>query len=111
MIAEKPGWVRHEGMQIFSIDVQPGGLRFATGGGDHKVCFFSLFECFFWFQETAKREIQVNSWRFLVCVGLEKCWILYWGIICGFEICSPLFILLATRELACLLLGHMRIFA
>jgi hypothetical protein len=38
MIAEKPSWVRHEGMQIFSIDVQPGGLRFATGGGDHKVC-------------------------------------------------------------------------
>lgn len=37
MIAEKPIWVRHEGMQIFSIDVQPGGLRFATGGGDHKV--------------------------------------------------------------------------
>lgn len=37
MIAEKPNWVRHEGMQIFSIDVQPGGLRFATGGGDHKV--------------------------------------------------------------------------
>ncbi|KAL4333263.1 hypothetical protein GQ457_07G035570 [Hibiscus cannabinus] len=37
MIAEKPSWVRHEGMQIFSIDVQPGGLRFATGGGDHKV--------------------------------------------------------------------------
>jgi len=40
MIAEKPIWVRHEGMQIFSIDVQPGGLRFATGGGDHKVCSF-----------------------------------------------------------------------
>ncbi|XP_052203164.1 protein HIRA isoform X2 [Diospyros lotus] len=37
MIAEKPSWVRHEGMQIFSIDIQPGGLRFATGGGDHKV--------------------------------------------------------------------------
>ncbi|KAM7272396.1 hypothetical protein ACFE04_027059 [Oxalis oulophora] len=37
MIAEKPSWVRHEGMQIFCIDVQPGGLRFATGGGDHKV--------------------------------------------------------------------------
>lgn len=37
MIAEKPSWIRHEGMQIFSIDVQPGGLRFATGGGDHKV--------------------------------------------------------------------------
>lgn len=46
MIAEKPNWIRHEGMQIFSIDIQPGGLRFATGGGDHKVvvvCFFSLF--------------------------------------------------------------------
>lgn len=39
MIAEKPSWVRHEGMQIFSIDIQPGGLRFATGGGDHKVKF------------------------------------------------------------------------
>lgn len=37
MIAEKPNWIRHEGMQIFSIDIQPGGLRFATGGGDHKV--------------------------------------------------------------------------
>lgn len=42
MIAEKPSWVRHEGMQIFSIDVQPGAVRFATGGGDHKVYFFSL---------------------------------------------------------------------
>nr|CAD1839326.1 unnamed protein product [Ananas comosus var. bracteatus] len=37
MIAEKPSWIRHEGLQIFSIDVQPGGLRFATGGGDQKV--------------------------------------------------------------------------
>lgn len=41
MIAEKPSWVRHEGMQIFSIDIQPGGLRFATGGGDHKVRIWS----------------------------------------------------------------------
>lgn len=38
MIAEKPGWIKHGGTQIFSIDIQPGGLRFATGGGDHKVC-------------------------------------------------------------------------
>lgn len=37
MIAEKPSWIRHEGMQIFSTDIQPGGLRLATGGGDHKV--------------------------------------------------------------------------
>ncbi|KHN38644.1 Protein HIRA, partial [Glycine soja] len=41
-IAEKPSWVRHEGMQIFSIDVQPGGLRFATGGGDHKVRIWNM---------------------------------------------------------------------
>jgi hypothetical protein len=47
MIAEKPSWVRHEGMQIFSIDIQPGGYRFATGGGDHKVfSFSSLMLCF-----------------------------------------------------------------
>lgn len=37
MIADRPSWIRHEGMQIFTIDVEPGGLRFATGGGDHKV--------------------------------------------------------------------------
>ncbi|CAK9153819.1 unnamed protein product [Ilex paraguariensis] len=42
MIAEKPSWVRHEGMQIFSIDIQPGGLRFATGGGDHKVRIWNM---------------------------------------------------------------------
>lgn len=42
MIAEKPSWVRHEGMQIFSIDVQPGGLRLATGGGDHKVRIWNM---------------------------------------------------------------------
>ncbi|KAI3706479.1 hypothetical protein L6452_24259 [Arctium lappa] len=42
MIAEKPNWVRHEGMQIFSIDIQPGGLRFATGGGDHKVRIWNM---------------------------------------------------------------------
>lgn len=56
MITEKPNWVRHEGMQIFSIDIQTGSLRFATGGGDHKVssCFsrvsliFHLF-IFQWF--------------------------------------------------------------
>ncbi|KAK9079152.1 hypothetical protein SSX86_000822 [Deinandra increscens subsp. villosa] len=42
MIAEKPAWVQHEGMQIFSIDIQPGGLRFATGGGDHKVRIWNM---------------------------------------------------------------------
>ncbi|CAM6004204.1 unnamed protein product [Sphagnum balticum] len=31
---EGPGVVR---LQIFSLDVQPSGLRFTTAGGDHKV--------------------------------------------------------------------------
>ncbi|KAL0390005.1 UNVERIFIED_CONTAM: protein HIRA [Sesamum calycinum] len=42
MIAEKPSWIRHGGTQIFSIDIQPGGLRFATGGGDHKVRIWNM---------------------------------------------------------------------
>lgn len=43
MIAEKPVWVKHEGLQqIFSIDVQPNGERFATGGGDHKVRIWNM---------------------------------------------------------------------
>ncbi|XP_073014379.1 protein HIRA-like isoform X1 [Typha latifolia] len=42
MITEKPNWIRHEGLQIFSIDIQPGGLRFATGGGDQKVRIWNM---------------------------------------------------------------------
>ncbi|KAL6129723.1 hypothetical protein ACLB2K_073072 [Fragaria x ananassa] len=42
MIAEKPSWIRHEGLHIFSIDVQPGALRVATGGGDHKVRVWNM---------------------------------------------------------------------
>ncbi|KAK8970708.1 Protein HIRA [Platanthera guangdongensis] len=42
MITEKPSWVRHESMQIFSIDIQAGCLRFATGGGDHKVRIWNM---------------------------------------------------------------------
>ncbi|KAK3129409.1 hypothetical protein QOZ80_6BG0479030 [Eleusine coracana subsp. coracana] len=42
MITEKPSWIRHEGLQIFSIDIQPGGHRFATGGGDQKVRIWSM---------------------------------------------------------------------
>ncbi|CAL5020957.1 unnamed protein product [Urochloa decumbens] len=41
MITEKPSWIRHEGLQIFSIDIQPGSLRFATGGGDQKKADFT----------------------------------------------------------------------
>lgn len=42
MLTEKPSWIRHEGLQIFSIDIQPGGLRFATGGGDQKVRIWNM---------------------------------------------------------------------
>ncbi|KAI4373582.1 hypothetical protein MLD38_011695 [Melastoma candidum] len=53
MIAEKPSWVRHEGTQIFSIDVQPGGLRFATGGGDHKVRI--------WNMKSVGRDVEIDD--------------------------------------------------
>ncbi|GFQ06080.1 protein hira [Phtheirospermum japonicum] len=53
MIAEKPSWIRHGGTQIFSIDIQPGGLRFATGGGDHKVRI--------WNMKSVGRELQVDD--------------------------------------------------
>ncbi|XP_022872287.1 protein HIRA isoform X3 [Olea europaea var. sylvestris] len=42
MKAEKPVWVKHGGTQIFSVDIQPGALRFATGGGDHKVRIWNM---------------------------------------------------------------------
>ncbi|KAM3295155.1 hypothetical protein ACQJBY_037798 [Aegilops geniculata] len=42
MLTEKPSWVRHDGLQIFSIDIQPSGLRFATGGGDQKVRIWNM---------------------------------------------------------------------
>ncbi|KAI3450698.1 hypothetical protein Pfo_007363 [Paulownia fortunei] len=53
MIAEKPSWIRHGGTQIFSIDIQPGGLRFATGGGDHKVRI--------WNMKSVGRELQADD--------------------------------------------------
>ena len=62
MIAEKPSWIRHEGMQIFSIDVQPGGLRLATGGGDHKACV--CVSSYFGFV--------VSNFFFFFCDALEK---------------------------------------
>ncbi|GER38949.1 protein HIRA [Striga asiatica] len=42
MIAEKPSWIRHCDTHILSNDIQPGGLRFATGGGlhlQHEICW------------------------------------------------------------------------
>ncbi|KAH9573919.1 hypothetical protein CY35_01G027300 [Sphagnum magellanicum] len=42
MIVEKPMWLRHAGLQIFSLDIQPSGLRFATAGGDHKVRIWNM---------------------------------------------------------------------
>lgn len=42
MIVEKLEWLRHGGLQIFSLDIQPDGSRFATAGGDHKVRIWSM---------------------------------------------------------------------
>ncbi|CAM6104964.1 unnamed protein product [Calypogeia fissa] len=42
MIVEKLDWLRHAGLQIFSLDIQPDGSRFATAGGDHKVRIWSM---------------------------------------------------------------------
>jgi protein HIRA/HIR1 len=41
MLVQKPDWVAHSG-PIYSIDVHPGGTRFATAGSDHKVKLWSL---------------------------------------------------------------------
>ena len=35
-------WVSHSNMPILSVDVQPNGFRFVTGGTDHKVCIWNL---------------------------------------------------------------------
>ncbi|KAE8660358.1 hypothetical protein F3Y22_tig00116954pilonHSYRG00237 [Hibiscus syriacus] len=51
MIAEKPSWIRHEGMQIFSILIQPAGLRFATGG--EKT----------WFWDGSGEPPDVENWK------------------------------------------------
>ncbi|KAJ7568686.1 hypothetical protein O6H91_01G044100 [Diphasiastrum complanatum] len=42
MIVEKPPWLRHGGLQIFSLDIQSSGLRLATAGGDHKVRIWNM---------------------------------------------------------------------
>jgi hypothetical protein len=44
---EKPMWLWHAGLQIFSLDVQPSGLWFTTAGGDHKVSPSKSFVFFF----------------------------------------------------------------
>ena len=35
-------WVSHSNMPILSVDVQPNGFRFVTGGSDHKVTIWNL---------------------------------------------------------------------
>ncbi len=43
MRAAKIPWVRHQNDQsILSIDIQPNGFRFVTGGGDSAVCVWNL---------------------------------------------------------------------
>ncbi|EPS73840.1 hypothetical protein M569_00903 [Genlisea aurea] len=60
MIAEKPTWIRHGGTQIFSIDIQPGGLRFATGGGDHKSVY-TVHQVRIWNMKSVCRELIVDD--------------------------------------------------
>ncbi|KAG7673463.1 hypothetical protein Ndes2526B_g03087 [Nannochloris sp. 'desiccata'] len=42
MLIDKLPWCSHRGDPIFSLHVHPNGSRFATGGADHKVKFWSL---------------------------------------------------------------------
>jgi|APAra0007618407_1042631.scaffolds.fasta_scaffold22891_3 hypothetical protein len=73
MIAEKPFWVKHEGLQIFSIDVQPNGERFATGGGDHKVFNFSSSSIALWFKMSLLMLCSsFDWWNLLVFVFFES---------------------------------------
>ncbi|KAM5552159.1 hypothetical protein ABKV19_026828, partial [Rosa sericea] len=75
MIAEKPSWIRHEGLQIFSIDVQPGGLRVATGGGDHKPNFID-WECLApvgWTNGTSKIAIGSQDHTITVWTTASPC--------------------------------------
>lgn len=38
----KINWVKHSNLPILSVDVQPNGFRFVTGGGDGFVCVWNL---------------------------------------------------------------------
>jgi WD40 repeat protein len=38
----KISWVKHSNLPILSVDVQPNGYRFVTGGGDGVVCVWNL---------------------------------------------------------------------
>ncbi len=38
----KINWTSHSNLPILSVDVQPNGYRFITGGSDHKVCIWNL---------------------------------------------------------------------
>jgi hypothetical protein len=86
MITEKPSWIRHEGLQIFSIDIQPGGLRFATGGGDQKVSCVFVFVVFPLLASCLVRAQHCNFpflfylFHFfpadLPCLGLFQCYII-----------------------------------
>lgn len=43
MRAGKIPWLRHQNDQsILSIDIQPNGYRFVTGGGDSAVCVWNM---------------------------------------------------------------------
>jgi WD40 repeat protein len=38
----KINWTSHSNLPILSVDVQPNGYRFITGGSDNNVCVWNL---------------------------------------------------------------------
>ena len=42
MRAGKIPWVHHQNQSILSVDVQPNGYRFITGGGDSVLAVWNL---------------------------------------------------------------------
>ena len=66
MRAAKIPWVRHQNDQsILSIDIQPNGFRFITGGGDSAVCVWNLLpvigEKFERLGQTDNQRVQEND--------------------------------------------------
>ena len=54
----KIDWVTHTKMPILSVDLQPNGYRFVTGGSDHKVYVWNLLPVISEKYERLGREAQ-----------------------------------------------------
>ena len=63
----KVDWVNHSKMPILSVDVQPNGFRYLTGGTDHNICIWNLlpvisqkYEKLGQKNKNAQEEVKVN---------------------------------------------------